>query len=377
MTSYLTSTGLNAPTEFQIRQDLQDRYEGILGQSVDWSPDTFEGAFSSAVARALASTSDTTQELWDNLSLERASGAALEVFGALVQREREPAQASSVLLNLTGDSGTIVPVGSVVADEDNNRWELTEAVTIPGSGVAVSQEVGPVEAPAGTLTEVVTPISGWDAVTNPDPADIGRNRESDALYRERIRAARAGGRPSSFRGIQSTIRELPFVQSSLVVHNPTSSPATVQGIALNANSYSVIVFPDTIPVAAQDTLFETIFENGPVGIETIGSESKYIEGWPVRFSFATEAAVDVTVVVTIDDAFESAEVLEDAERQIISYINSLDVGGSVRLLPLYGALNLIDGVLTVESLLIDGTASDRAVNADEFARPDTVNASEL
>lgn len=366
------------PTEFEILERLRAGYEEVIDQEVDWSPDTFEGAFSVAVARAISTNSDTLQDLWDGLSVQAASGASLEVLGAFLRVSREAATFSTVELQLSGDAATVVPDGSVVEDPSTGqRWVLTEAVVIPGTGVASPEEKGPITASAGEITRIITPIAGWDAVTNPNPARRGRRRETDADYRLRILRDGQGGSGSSRLGIQNAIRQLPFITGSLVIHNPTSSPATVQGIALPPNSIRVVVAPDTLPEEQEDQIFDTLIEFAPAGIELTGEEEDDRDGWPVKFSYAEEVEVDIDMEITLssEPGFSTSEVVEEVETQLGRFVERGNTGEPVRILAIFGLLNTIQGVVGVDFLEINGASEDFQPAATEFTVPGIIQVS--
>lgn len=376
--SFLTPEGLRLPTEFEKLERLRSDFEAVLGEEVDWSSDTYEGAFSVALARALTANSDSLQDIWDGLSLDTASGASLDVLGAFNLIPREAATFSTAEVSVTGDAGTLVPEGSVIEeDATGNRWVFTEDVTIPGTAVVSPQETGPIEAPANSLTEIITPISGWEEVTNPDPARRGRNRESDSDYRFRIVESQRGGTGSSRIGLQNELRALPFVSGSLVVHNPTSSSATVRGLPLNANSFQVIIFPDTLPQEQESQIFDRIIDFAPIGIESLGNEEDNRDGWPVRFSYADEVEVDIEVSLILEDSpgFSEAEIIAEVETRLARLIERNNIGEPVRILNVFGLLNTIQGVAGVGSLLIDGVASDFTPAANEFTVAGTISVS--
>lgn len=49
----------------------------------------------------------------------------------------------------------------------------------------LAQTYGPIAVPANSLTEIVTPVSGWVSLTNPQSGITGRNQETDAELRLR------------------------------------------------------------------------------------------------------------------------------------------------------------------------------------------------
>ena len=373
--SYLTPQGLRVPRENEILERIRAEYESAIGQSVDWSRDTFEGAFSVALARVEADTLESLQDLWDMFDPEAAQGIALDVQAALAGTSRTPASFSVVDLDLDGDPGTFVPAGSVVEATGGRRWITQEDVTLPGSSVAQADETGPIPAAAGTITQIVTPITGWDTVTNPAAATTGANRQSDEELRAAVRLARQRSTGSSFGGIEEQVRRLPFITNSLVVHNPSSAPAVVQGVPLPPHSYQVVVFPDTLTAEQEELLADRIFGIGPIGIESVGSESRFRAGWPVRWQYASPLSVDVAVVVTVKDGFGSAGVLLDVESAISRLLARLAVGENVRILALFGAIDRVEGVESVTSLAVQGGVTDLAVGATQFGVEGGINVS--
>ena len=74
------------------------------------------------------------------------------------------------------------------------EFQTIADVSLEASGVAAdmqSVEVGPVEAAAGTLTEIVTVVPGWETVTNAEAAVQGRLAQGDPEYRLTYRARTA------------------------------------------------------------------------------------------------------------------------------------------------------------------------------------------
>ena len=108
---------------------------------------------------------------------------------------------------LTGVSGTGVATGSRAKTMSGAEFQSTSDVTLqPSPGVSVEMEsvdTGPVAAAAGTLTEIVTVIPGWETITNPSAAVPGTNRQGDPDYRSTYRtrtAHRSTGALDALRG---------------------------------------------------------------------------------------------------------------------------------------------------------------------------------
>jgi uncharacterized phage protein gp47/JayE len=384
--SFLTLTGLRVRRAYEILQNFRQTYELESGESPDWDRDTFLGAISAAFASVEGETNEGLQAVWDSFDPDNAQGAALDTHAKLAGIYRQAATQSSVTLRLTGNPGTFVPQGRVVEDVNGERWVTQSDIQIPfsitfpplpGIGTARAENFGPIFANPGEITTIITPVAGWTAVTNPSAAVPGSNRQDDgALRRARVEALRSGAK-TSYRGIQQALSELPFLESVGVIHNPSSVTATVQGIVLPRNSFKVIAFPNTITLDEKDELWEAILANSPIGIESTGAEVTTIDGYPVKFDFATAFTVNVAVVVTIDTSnYAAPGVLAEIQTVITNYINGLRVGATVRRLEICRLLAGIEGVLTLNTLTINSGSTDLALNADRYPVAGTISATE-
>ena len=111
-----------------------------------------------------------------------------------MSKRRRSAVLSSVTLTVTATAaGCTIPAGSIVAQATGSSKFITSAaVVVAPSGTAtvaaVATEAGEIEAEAGTLTKIDTPVTGWESVTNADDASVGRDREADGVLRARMLA---------------------------------------------------------------------------------------------------------------------------------------------------------------------------------------------
>jgi uncharacterized phage protein gp47/JayE len=73
--------------------------------------------------------------------------------------------------------------------------------------------------PTGDLTEIVTPVVGWNRVANLQPGIIGANRETDQQLRERReRSVRISG-AQTLPAIEARLRAIPLVQDVAITSN--------------------------------------------------------------------------------------------------------------------------------------------------------------
>lgn len=94
----------------------------------------------------------------------------------------------------------------------------------------LAQSYGPIAVPANTLTEIVTPIAGWQSLTNFEAGITGRDIETDEELRLRRRQSLSRLGAATVEAIRSRLlQEVPGVTSVTIFENQTltQSPISV------------------------------------------------------------------------------------------------------------------------------------------------------
>ena len=123
-----------------------------------------------------------------------------------------------------------------------------------------ARSAGATEADVSTVTRIETPISNWNAVTNPIAADVGNAIETDAAAR--IRRAESVRRSNSTDRIRAALLAVSQVDRASVAHNATDA---VDADGLLAHSILAVVTGGLDLDIAQ-----AIFANNCGGINTNG-----------------------------------------------------------------------------------------------------------
>lgn len=178
---------------------------------------------------------------------------------------------------------------------------------------AQALEEGPYEAPAFTLTEIVTPIAGVQSVNNLLDAAIGSNVMSNEALRVLREAELARPGTGTVPAIRAALLELADVTAATVFYNNTD---TTDGDGLPPHSIEAMV-----EGGDDDIIRQTLFENVAAGILTHGTEVGTVtdsQGTAHTFKFSrpTEKPIYIAMTVTYDaDAYP-----EDGDDQIKSAI---------------------------------------------------------
>jgi len=133
----------------------------------------------------------------------------------------------------------------------------------------VAEQTGPRTAFAGTLNVRVTPVNGWDGVTNTSDADLGRNAETDAAYRARHRDQLQSKGSASVQAIRDAVAQVDGVTFVAVRENSTD---LVDAEGLPPHSIRVTVLGgDPAEIAA------VIYKKKAAGIQTYGASSEIVD----------------------------------------------------------------------------------------------------
>lgn len=370
----LTATGFESKLPADVLEDIRQDQVSTIDPNIQNGPDSLLGQLNAIVASKIAELWDALQAVWAN-SGEDASGISLDRICALSGVAREPSAASQVVLTLAGAPATVIPAGRRVSSPSTNvSFETTEEVTLDGGGdgevLAECTVAGPIEALAGTLTRIDTPVSGWTSATNADDATPGRDLETDSALRQRRRLELSRGSAAIVEAIRAALLEVDGVLEAFVFHNDTD---VTDGDGIPPHSVEAVV---TCGAAADATLAHAdeiraaLFGTVAAGIRTHGSESGTVENSAggtetIKFTRPDIVSTKANVEIEIDED----EYPPDGDDQVIAamqeYVNGLGIGADEIRMRLSKAIFSIAGVMDITTLEIakvgDSFAEDNIV----------------
>lgn len=235
MPNTIDDTGFNRVRFQDLRLEKAQEYkDGFGNQSLktdDQSGVGQEISISTFSEDDLASRFETLLSVFDPTA---AQGVHLSRLAIVMNKRRQDAVSSSVTLSITADgSGATVSAGFQVSDvPDTVTFQTTEEVIIAPSATedveAISLAGGPVEAAAGILTVIKTPVFGVASATNTLAANVGRFRETDTELRPRMLSSSSSSSPT-VAGIQTAVSNVDGVIKAEVIENSTNS-VSAEGI---------------------------------------------------------------------------------------------------------------------------------------------------
>lgn len=335
----LSSTGISAPTYAEILDFLQVGYRGIYGADIYLGNDSQDGQFLGIVAAAINDANSAAIAVYNAFSPSTAQGTGLSSVVKTNGIRRAVATNSTVDLVIVGVAGTAITNG-VVQDAARNRWALPATVNIPGGGTitvtATCQTAGAVAAPPNTVTQIITPQSGWQSANNPAVAILGAPVEQDNTLRQRQSVSVMQPGSSRLVATVGAVAALPGVTRYWGYENPTGS---TDANGLPAHSISIIVEGGDITQIAQ-----AIANYKTEGCNTYGSTSVTVTdiyGVPITINFyqVTRVRITMSLVLTLISGYTDA-IGDQIKQSLANYVNALAIGQKVIWTRLFQPANL-------------------------------------
>lgn len=317
-------------------------------------------------------------EAWAQLDLVHNSynpnvavGAGLRNLGLITGLPYGAATRSQATIDLVGTAGTIVPVGSIVTDADDNEFTTQLAATIPASVQVVATISGPIPVTLGTLTTIKTPVSGWASIDQPADGRMGASPQTETAYRNlRNRTVLR-----NFVSVESTIEARLFetlgIQQAVVLNNDSPSVALADGTP----PQTIHVTVGELSGVSDTDIAQVILATKGLGCPTFGSTTVSVDdaqGNPHSVSFSKATAENVFMdieILFLDDDYAGAE--EAIKADLITHVNSLVTDEDVIWSRLFGIITpYAKAQVNKLELSTDGvtyTPANISVTADKYA----------
>lgn len=340
-------------TEENIIQEMLDSVPNEL----DKSENKFIHNALSAAAIKFAETYIDLEFLKDKLDVENLEGEELERF--INQRTgitRHPATKGTEIVTITGQEGTSISIGDLVASDTVNFISL-EDVSIDSTGemlVEVECEVeGSVgNVPVGAIRHFPVTIPGLVSVTNKNPVTNGYDAESDESllerYYQRIRTPVTSGNKHHY---------LNWAKEVVGVGDAKVFPLWEGG-----NTVKVVIIDSNKQPASQE-LIEEVQEYIDPGISGLGEGQAPIGAYCTVAS-ATGKVIDIEFSLVSDDSFD----VDSLENNLKGYLAEIAFKEDLVSYAKIGATILsTEGVVDYTNLMVDGGMSNILIGEEEVA----------
>jgi uncharacterized phage protein gp47/JayE len=215
------TNGFVRNTRDQIKAQLESDFRSKYGNDIDVSANSLFGQEIAILVDLEGTDQDQMQDVVD-------SGAAATSYDVYLTRNcanigvyRKPATMTEVYVKCYGTNGTVIPAGTIFETTSTGVQVATKALeTIIGTDIdvdCVATVAGPTVFAIGSITKIVTTVSGLDSVNNTTESYLtGSFLESDVDLKIRYevsKRAMGGGSPDA---IRAALLALPRVTEASV-----------------------------------------------------------------------------------------------------------------------------------------------------------------
>jgi len=363
----ITDTGFNRKRLDDILVDKNDAIRAVFGVDVNLTPQSPDGQLSGILADSDAALWELIEDAYNAFNPDGVTGVQQDNLVELNGINRLPATSTTAALDLVGLANLVIPAGVIVATATGVQFAIPNQVQLDGAGIATGVPsnaviAGNVAALAGTITTIVTAISGWTSVTNPADAIPGTNEETDSDLRVRRQASVAFPSQSILDGIFAAISNVAGVESVTVLENDTN--------VVDSNGQDPHSVQAVVKGGADQDIADALFFKKAAGISTVGTTTIAVvdtQGISHDINFQRPVEIDIFVIVNVTQT-TGYPVTGDADitQAIIDYANGDLIAGrgfgvnqDVIHSEIYTPVNRTPG-MTVDSIFIDTSASPSA-----------------
>lgn len=266
----VTPNGVITVDTMDVLAEYQEAYKAALGSDLNLDASTPQGQLITNDVNNHTVLQAEIVNAINNYSVFYATGRALDVAGSRYGYYRKAGVATVVVATVSGSQGTIIPSGSKASD-GSHEYTLLNTTTIPAGGSTTAQfqctEPGTIYCPAGTLTEIATPVVGWDTITNVNDGVAGYATETDSAFRQRIVANMLQKRGRSTLGaLVDNMAALPNVISVVGRENPTDNTVTIDSVEMEPHSIYVCILGGD-----SESIAKVMAEQKTMGAATVGN----------------------------------------------------------------------------------------------------------
>lgn len=366
-----SNNGIEQPSASAIREELEQMFISIWGNQINLDASSKQGQLitslttiilekNASIAKAIQSFNPKTAEN------DSESGMYWQdAIGNIYGMERIGATYTTVLCNLSGRVGTVIPETAQAISTNGDIFNITQSVTIPSSGqVSVyftAIESGAIPADAGSINTIYTPVVGWDSVNNTSSGVIGSGVESREDFENRRIALLGRYSTNQVESIRAELLSVEGVIRCSVRENDTDNAVTVQGVSLPAHSVYCVVEGGEL-----NAIGSAIRLKKSGGCSTSGSQTYNDSYGTIHYDIPSYTPVRVVVNATETDT-TPADIVDTIKSLLVSDMsndstNLIGIGETLYAGRFYKVLSGLDVNLTSITVGLVGGAQSGSVS---------------
>lgn len=256
----------------QIASEWQEAFKEKDRPLLNTDPETPQGQIIDSQVATVNQKDSEVLYLAQQFDPRTAEGRFQNALAEIYFIKRKPAINSYAMCTINGRAGTQINAGALIESEiDGTQWSLDQNVTIPANETITAKFTcltdGAISASSGTLTKIVTTVTGWDTVTNAT-AIVGSLEESQSAFEQRRKDSVSLNARSTVNAVYANVAQCDGVIAVYAVDNKKNISETIDNYTLTPHS----VFVSVIGGENED-IAKAIYNNLSAGCDYNGNTS--------------------------------------------------------------------------------------------------------
>lgn len=256
----------------QIASEWQEAFKEKDRPLLNTDPETPQGQIIDSQVATVNQKDSEVLYLAQQFDPRTAEGRFQNALAEIYFIKRKPAINSYAMCTINGRAGTQIDAGALIESEiDGTQWSLDQNVIIPANETITAKFTcltdGAISASSGTLTKIVTTVTGWDTVTNAT-AIVGSLEESQSAFEQRRKDSVSLNARSTVNAVYANVAQCDGVIAVYAVDNKKNISETIDNYTLTPHS----VFVSVIGGENED-IAKAIYNNLSAGCDYNGNTS--------------------------------------------------------------------------------------------------------
>lgn len=304
----------------QIASEWQEAFKEKDRPLLNTDPETPQGQIIDSQVATVNQKDSEVLYLAQQFDPRTAEGRFQDALAEIYFIKRKSAINSYAICTLNGRAGTQISAGALIESEiDGTQWSLDQNVTIPANETITAKFTcltdGAISASSGTITKIVTTVTGWDTVTNAT-AIVGSLEESQSAFEQRRKDSVSLNARSTVNAVYANVAQCDGVIAVYAVDNKKNISETIDNYTLTPHSIFVSVIGgenEDIAKAIYNNLSAGCDYNGNTNVDITNEYSGAVE----TVKFYRPDAFNIYVKVQIQNSASLQNDYENIVKQAV------------------------------------------------------------
>lgn len=288
MIIFNSKTGFDVSEIDDLREQIASEWQKAFKEKdhplLNTDPETPQGQIIDSQVATVNQKDSEVLYLAQQFDPRTAEGRFQNALAEIYFIKRKPAINSYAMCTINGRAGTQISAGALIESEiDGTQWSLDQDVTIPAEETITAKFTclanGAISASSGTITKIVTTVTGWDTVTNAT-AIVGSLEESQSAFEQRRKDSVSLNARSTVNAVYANVAQCDGVIAVYAVDNKKNISETIDNYSLTPHSIFVSVIGgenEDIAKAIYNNLSAGCDYNGNTNVDITNEYSGAVE----------------------------------------------------------------------------------------------------